>query len=57
MDDRIEEGRGEVAAVVAVMAVVTVGVKKVGRVRRRVGGAVVGQERRLVGYKGLSADQ
>jgi len=31
MDDRIEEGRGEVAAVVAVMAVVTVGVKKVGR--------------------------
>jgi hypothetical protein len=30
MDDRIDEGRGEVVAIVAVMAVVTVGVKKVG---------------------------
>jgi hypothetical protein len=37
MDDRIDEGRGEVAAVVAVMAVVTVGVKKAGWVRKEVG--------------------
>ena len=37
MDDRIDEGRGEVAAVVAV------GVKKVGRVRWWVGGSAVGQ--------------
>ena len=31
MDDRIAAGRGKVAAVVRVMAVVTVGMKKVGR--------------------------
>ena len=31
MDDRIAAGRGKVAAVVRVMAVVTVGVKEVGR--------------------------
>ena len=57
MDDRIDEGRGKVAAVVAVMAVVTVGLKKAGPVRRWVGGAVVGPSRRSFSHKGLSADQ
>ena len=38
MDDRIAAGRGKVAAVVAVMAVVTVGMKKVGWAADREGG-------------------
>ena len=45
MDDRIAAGRGKVAAVVRVMAVVTVGVEKAGRaeegaVREGGGGAI-----------------
>ena len=36
MDDRMKAGQGKVAAVVPVMAVVTVGVKKVGGQRKRV---------------------
>ena len=37
MDDRIDVGRGKVAAVVRVMAVVTVGVKEVGRAGKETG--------------------
>ena len=56
MDDRIAAGRGKVAAVVRVMAVVTVGVKKVGRGGRwSVGEVVVGQKRGAAGYEVLRA--
>jgi len=51
VDDRIDEGRRKVAAVMAV------GVKKVGRVRRWVSGSAFRQSRRLAVCKGLGAVQ
>ena len=53
MDDRIAAAGGKVAAVVRVMAVVTVGVKKVGGRRKE----AVGPPQRPFGYKVLRADQ
>ena len=55
MDDRIAAGRGKVAAVVRVMAVVTVGVKKVGRDGGMEVGAALRWSRGLVGHESLSA--
>ena len=55
MDDRIAAGGGKVAAVVPVMAVVTVGVKKAGRVRGAEAGEAVRQLRGLAGHEVLSS--